>query len=107
MPIDEKDELQIDKIKNNNKLEYTSKTSILLDRKENRLKRISAVIQDEKLAAPAPTVDVNVDIPQESRVGKKLSDLTTKRVIVLVLSMVICLGLFEVEFWRPVDQDYL
>lgn len=28
-------------------------------------------------------------IPQESKVGKKLSDLTTRRVIILVLSMLI------------------
>ena len=38
-------------------------------------------------------------IPTESRVGKKLSDLTTKRVIFLVLAMLLILPLFEAEFY--------
>ena len=29
----------------------------------------------------------NIEIPEESKVGKKLSELTTKRVIILVLAM--------------------
>ena len=42
--------------------------------------------------------DLN-EIPQESQVGKKLSDLTTKRVILLILLMLISLPLMEVEFY--------
>lgn len=38
-------------------------------------------------------------IPNESRVGKKLSDLTTKRVILLVLVMLLILPLFEADFY--------
>lgn len=33
-------------------------------------------------------------IPQESKVGKMLSDLTTRRVIILVLAMLISVPLF-------------
>lgn len=42
-------------------------------------------------------VDTEMYIPTESRVGKKLSDLTTKRVIFLVLTMLLILPLFEYE----------
>jgi len=38
-------------------------------------------------------------IPTESRVGKRLSDLTTKRVIFLVLAMLLILPLFDAEFY--------
>jgi hypothetical protein len=38
-------------------------------------------------------------IPTESRVGKKLSDRTTKRVILLVLTMLLILPLFEANFY--------
>ena len=40
-----------------------------------------------------------MQIPTESRVGKKLSDLTTKRVIFLVLAMLLILPLFDAEFY--------
>jgi hypothetical protein len=42
---------------------------------------------------PEP-VEAEANIPQESRVGKKLSDLTTRRVIILVLSMLIAQPFF-------------
>ncbi len=38
-------------------------------------------------------------IPQESKVGKKLSDLTTRRVIILVLAMMIGIILFNSSFY--------
>jgi hypothetical protein len=43
-----------------------------------------------------------VDVPEESKVGKKLSDLTTKRVIILVLSMMIGIILFNSSFYYNV-----
>lgn len=43
--------------------------------------------------------DEEIHIPSESRVGKKLSDLTIKRVIVVVLLMLIMLPLFETDFY--------
>ena len=41
----------------------------------------------------------NEEIPQESKVGKKLSDLTTRRVIILVLAMMIGIILFDSSFY--------
>ena len=41
----------------------------------------------------------DLHIPTESRVGKKLSDLTTKRVILLVLGMLLILPLFDYDFY--------
>ena len=40
------------------------------------------------------TVNDKDVIPEESKVGKKLSDLTTKRVIILVLAMLFCVPIF-------------
>jgi hypothetical protein len=42
----------------------------------------------------------DLHIPSESRVGKKLSDRTTKRVIMLVLTMLLILPLFEESFYN-------
>lgn len=39
------------------------------------------------------------ELPEESKVGKKLTDLTTKRVIILVLSMTIAILLFNPTFY--------
>jgi len=38
-------------------------------------------------------------IPEESKIGKKLTDLTIKRVIVLVLGLLVLLPLFDVNFF--------
>jgi hypothetical protein len=37
----------------------------------------------------------NVDVPKESKVGKKLSDLTTRRTIILVLAMLFSVPIFS------------
>lgn len=42
-------------------------------------------------------------IPEESKVGKKLSDLTTRRVIILVLTMLFSVPVFTVSTFV---QDY-
>jgi len=39
----------------------------------------------------------NFELPQETNVGKKLSDLTTKRVITLVMSVMISIPIFNVD----------
>ena len=39
------------------------------------------------------------DVPTESRVGRKLSELTTKRVVVLVLLLILVMPLFNISFW--------
>lgn len=45
-------------------------------------------------------------IPQESKVGKKLSDLTTRRVIILVLAMLFSVPLFSVESYITIPDSY-
>jgi len=53
---------------------------------------------DEEWGDVRGDLDVNVNHQvEESRVGKKLSDLTTRRVIILVLFMMICLPLLEID----------
>lgn len=45
-------------------------------------------------------------IPQETVVGKKLSDLTTKRVITLVLSIMFSIPIFSIETYIESTQSY-
>lgn len=45
-------------------------------------------------------------LPQESKVGKKLSDLTTRRVIILVLAMLFSVPLFSVESYITIPDSY-
>ena len=47
--------------------------------------------------------EAKVDLPQESKVGKKLSELTTMRVIVLVLIMIIILPFFDLSMYTDID----
>ena len=44
--------------------------------------------------------------PEETKVGKKLSELTTKRVIMLVLGMLFLLPLFYTTMWLDVNTSY-
>jgi hypothetical protein len=57
----------------------------------------NALTTHDQAAVYTSTADLH--IPKESRVGKKLSDRTTKRVILLVLLLLLVLPLFEVSFW--------
>ena len=43
--------------------------------------------------------ELQANMPMESRVGKRLSDLTTKRVIILVLALLLILPLFDTDFY--------
>lgn len=43
---------------------------------------------------------------KESRVGKKLSDLTMKRVIILVITLVFIVPLFSSSYYNETDYDY-
>lgn len=45
-----------------------------------------------------------VDMPQESKVGKKLSELTTMRVIIVVLVMILILPFFNLNMYREIDS---
>jgi preprotein translocase subunit SecF len=55
---------------------------------------------DEYTAIPEINEEEDIEVPQESKVGKKLSDLTTKRTIILVLAMLFSVPLFS-------DSTYL
>ena len=43
---------------------------------------------------------------KESRVGKKLSELTTKRVIILVLTLLLCVPLFSSDYYYEIDKGF-
>jgi hypothetical protein len=45
-------------------------------------------------------------VPEESKVGKKLSELTTKRVIILVLGMMFGLPLFTVNLYEDENTSF-
>jgi hypothetical protein len=64
----------------------------ILDKGGFAKRKGTAAVEDKK----------NVEIPEESKVGKKLSDLTIKRVIILVLSMMIGIILFNSSFYYNV-----
>ena len=60
--------------------------------------------QDEDKAAD-PTIQ-NF-IPKESKVGKKLTDLTTRRVIILVLAMLISQPVFQNNLYENDNTPFL
>jgi len=45
-------------------------------------------------------------MPEESKVGKKLSDLTTRRVIMVVLAMLFSVPLFDTTSYIAPDSSY-
>ena len=51
--------------------------------------------------------EAKIDIPEESKVGKKLSELTTMRVIVLVLIMIIILPFFDLSMYTGIDESQI
>jgi hypothetical protein len=70
-----------------------------------RLTRIAKLYKNAKQAMHHQSEGAVMDdsdfvIPSELRVGKKLSDITTKRVIALVLGMLLMLPLFEVDMYH-------
>lgn len=46
-------------------------------------------------------------MPEESKVGKKLSDLTTKRLIIVVLAMLFSVPLFDTDTYNEVPDANL
>ncbi len=60
----------------------------------------ASIIQINQMPPPKEAVeeeDEEMQIPEESKVGKKLSDLTTRRVILLVLAMLFSVPVFTVS----------
>lgn len=47
-----------------------------------------------------------MEVPEESKVGKKLSDLTTRRVIMLVLAMMFSVPIFTVSTYIDDNDSY-
>lgn len=45
-------------------------------------------------------------IPKESKVGKKLSDLTTRRTIILILAMLISVPIFSDSTYQDDNASY-
>lgn len=45
-------------------------------------------------------------MPKESKVGKKLSDLTTRRVIILVLAMLLSVPIFSTSTYLDDNDSY-
>ena len=80
------------------------RTSLNVD---NLIRRSSVVpktgdetVSEEKQKLPA-------NVPTESKVGRKLSELTSKRVITLVLGMMFCLPLFTNSLYVDDNTSYL
>ena len=49
----------------------------------------------------------NNEKAEESRVGKRLSDLTTRRVIILVLLMLVSVPIFTITTYKPENTYYI
>ena len=70
-----------------------------------RLMRIAKLYKHARNAIQSDSIEKIADeedlqIPKESRVGKKLSDIITKRVIVLVMIMLLIIPLFDLDFFK-------
>lgn len=57
-------------------------------------------------AAVIHTTDIEEQVDQETKVGKKLSDLITRRVIVLVLSMLLSVPVFSDTSYLDDNQSF-
>lgn len=51
-------------------------------------------------------VEEEIKVPEESKVGKKLSDLTTRRVILLVLAMMFSVPLFTISTYQEENNSF-
>ena len=64
-----------------------------VNRRLTSIKRTITIVGNER-----------AEVPKESRVGKKLSDLTTERVIILVLILVLLLPFFDIGMYNQIDS---
>ena len=97
---------QINQVQNAGKLSRTgARTSRVI-----KIVRLIRIIRLVKLYKSAKTAidhqnhlkiapESEYSIPEESKIGRKLSDLTTKRVIVIVMMLLIILPLFDLTFY--------
>jgi class 3 adenylate cyclase len=70
----------------------------LIEEKLNR-SMMNKKLQEQGNFDPNDTQRRNEAVPEESKVGKKLLDLTTRRVIILVLAMMMGIILFDSSFY--------
>ena len=76
------------------------RTSLSLDMRKLSIAKVVPLAAVEEEEAPKEAV------PEESKVGMKLSDLTAKRVIVLILGMMFCLPLFSTTMYISNNTSY-
>jgi hypothetical protein len=64
--------------------------------------------QVDKKEEKRQSLSQQLKLPEESKVGKKLSDLTTRRVIILVLAMIFSVPLFSTSTYmeEPTSFQY-
>ncbi|EGR34816.1 hypothetical protein IMG5_001570 [Ichthyophthirius multifiliis] len=86
------------KIKKNENTEKNIKSNQEIQNRKI-LKKISKISQQQK--AETPQIVVN-----ETKLGKQLSNLTTQRVIILVLSIMISVPVFTLETYREPTTSY-
>ena len=64
-------------------------------------------LNEENIPEPKkPEAEEEVNVPEESKVGKKLSDLTTRRVIMLVLAMMFSVPAFTITTYKEENNSF-
>ena len=95
---------------NNNRLSDKSLRNTLGkndDNDDNSIQSKSFNLNSESQAPPVEMDDLNEEeMFEETKVGKKLSDLTTKRVIILILSIMISIPIFSTDTYFPEYSSY-
>ena len=78
------------------------------NRPERSQSEVKSLVRSENKANTTEKSDIKEDmkIPEESKVGKKLSDLTTKRVIILVLAMMFSIPIFSISTYRNDNNSF-
>lgn len=82
----------------------TNSVSLVASKRRRTLeipKEPSSILSIENSEPP------ELSVLKESRVGKKLSEMTTKRVICLVLLLLLSIPLFDAEYYFDEDQSYI
>jgi len=88
--------------------ENTSPKSSDKNLKEHKGTKIIPVNEEEKKLDPKKGKEKSdeLKVPEESKVGKKLSDLTTRRVIILVLAMMFSVPFFTLTTYVEEPTSY-
>jgi len=84
-----------------------SKIESIDEDKDKSLSKSKREIEVVKKTEENEDVVAEEEIFQETNVGKQLSDLTTKRVIILILSIMISIPIFSIDTYWPDTSSYL